>query len=216
MLRTCTTCHATKPLDAFVKKASCPDGRAAQCKACRNAAILAWRTHNREHVRQQDKGYRAANREKRLQVYKRSYQKHKAERLAKAKAHSIQRWQDNNTVLRIAARLYYQANKPRILAQRQADRHANPEKHRNARALRRARKLAAPVVERVALSVVYARDKGICSLCHERVPRAEASIDHIIPLTKGGEHSYRNVALAHLRCNSSKHNNVVTQQMRLF
>ena len=30
------------------------------------------------------------------------------------------------------------------------------------------------------------------------------SIDHIVPLSKGGEHSYANCALAHTGCNSAK------------
>lgn len=33
------------------------------------------------------------------------------------------------------------------------------------------------------------------------------SIDHIVPLTKGGAHSWKNVALAHRRCNSFKRDN---------
>lgn len=30
------------------------------------------------------------------------------------------------------------------------------------------------------------------------------SLEHIIPLSRGGEHSYANTALSHLRCNLSK------------
>jgi 5-methylcytosine-specific restriction endonuclease McrA len=74
----------------------------------------------------------------------------------------------------------------------------------------------AQVIEPVSLDVLYTRDQGICSLCHAPVSRADASIDHIIPVRKGGEHSYRNTALAHRRCNSGKRDRVVVQQLRLF
>ncbi len=39
----------------------------------------------------------------------------------------------------------------------------------------------------------------------ERGP-AMASVDHIVPLSKGGEHTVDNLQLAHFRCNLSKGN----------
>lgn len=91
-----------------------------------------------------------------------------------------------------------------------------PDIARNNARIRRARKRNAPYVEKVELQVVYERDKAICTLCHMKVVRSAASIDHVIPLSKGGEHSYRNCVLAHRRCNSSKGNRPVPQQMRLL
>lgn len=67
----------------------------------------------------------------------------------------------------------------------------------------RARKLKA-FIEDVSLSVVYDRDKGVCGICHFSVSSKEKSLDHVVPLSKGGEHSYANVQLAHLLCNSRK------------
>ena len=72
-------------------------------------------------------------------------------------------------------------------------------------------------VERVSLDVLFERDKGICSLCHDRVKRSDASRDHVVPLSRGGDHSYQNCVLAHRRCNSRKGNrNNIPQQQRLF
>ncbi len=66
-------------------------------------------------------------------------------------------------------------------------------------------------VEKVYRKVVWARDKEICGLCGEKVDcslRApdphSPSIDHIVPISKGGVHSYENVQLAHLGCNVGK------------
>ncbi|MCK4518139.1 HNH endonuclease [Candidatus Babeliales bacterium] len=44
------------------------------------------------------------------------------------------------------------------------------------------------------------------------------TIDHVIPLSCGGEHSYRNTQLACFRCNSIKGNGSVDggEQLRLF
>jgi 5-methylcytosine-specific restriction endonuclease McrA len=51
---------------------------------------------------------------------------------------------------------------------------------------------------------VAARDGWRCSLCGGVVTRADWSLDHVIPLSKGGEHTYGNVRLAHNNCNKRK------------
>ncbi len=66
-------------------------------------------------------------------------------------------------------------------------------------------------VEPVSIAELRRRDEDICRICGERVdfttqpphPSA-ATIDHILALVKGGEHSYENTQLAHLRCNTTK------------
>lgn len=66
-------------------------------------------------------------------------------------------------------------------------------------------------VEKVDYMKVFNRDKWICQICFHPVSKIRdrnlvdiASLDHIIPLAKGGEHSYANTQLAHLSCNLSK------------
>lgn len=61
-------------------------------------------------------------------------------------------------------------------------------------------------------AVVFDRDKGICQLCGKHVgtypvphPLA-ATIDHIVPLSRGGVHAYGNVQIAHFSCNVRKQN----------
>jgi 5-methylcytosine-specific restriction endonuclease McrA len=69
--------------------------------------------------------------------------------------------------------------------------------------------------ERISTREVYARDAWTCGLCSEPVdellawpdPRS-ASLDHILPLSKGGPHAFANVQLAHLGCNVEKGNRV--------
>lgn len=58
---------------------------------------------------------------------------------------------------------------------------------------------------------IYKRDKWKCGICggkvnkHLKYPHPlSPSLDHIIPLSKGGTHTRENVQLAHLRCNLSK------------
>ena len=58
---------------------------------------------------------------------------------------------------------------------------------------------------------VFERDGWVCQLCGEPVdPELKwpdvmsPSLDHIVPFVHGGDHSYENVQLAHLSCNSRK------------
>ena len=62
---------------------------------------------------------------------------------------------------------------------------------------------------------IYNRDKWICKICKKPVEKdlsfpnpKRASLDHIIPLSRGGTHESGNVQLAHLSCNTSKGNRV--------
>lgn len=80
---------------------------------------------------------------------------------------------------------------------------------------RRRMKLAQATVEVFDPMEVFDRDGWVCQLCNEPVDRdAEypdpgyRSLDHIVPISKGGEHSRRNTQLAHLGCNVSKGNRV--------
>lgn len=82
--------------------------------------------------------------------------------------------------------------------------------HRAAKAARRARKLDA-FVTRVDRRAIILRDGGMCQLCGQpvdltaRVPQYwAATMDHAIPLAKGGTHEPANVQLAHFICNSRK------------
>lgn len=76
----------------------------------------------------------------------------------------------------------------------------------------RIKSLPAPV-ERITLAALYERDGGRCGLCGEPVDKilrgpnpGAASVDHVIALTRGGTHTWRNVQLAHFGCNSAKGN----------
>ena len=68
---------------------------------------------------------------------------------------------------------------------------------------------------------IYERDGWICQLCKKAVnPKltfphpACASLDHVIPLSRGGGHKTTNVQLAHLRCNTSRGNKVLNLSPR--
>lgn len=74
-------------------------------------------------------------------------------------------------------------------------------------------------VERVDSIKVFERDGWVCHLCHKVTmkdkrgtlhPRAP-ELDHIIPISKGGEHSYANTACSCRRCNAEKSDKIIGQ-----
>ena len=74
----------------------------------------------------------------------------------------------------------------------------------------------------ITVEGLYRRDNGTWYLCGGRCNYEDytvidgtfiagdwyPSIDHVIPLAKGGEHSWNNVMLAHRLCNSRKSDKV--------
>ena len=84
--------------------------------------------------------------------------------------------------------------------------------------IKRKRLVKIQTIDRISLDDVYKKYHGICYLCGEQcdyqavkmingIPHALGnypSREHIIPISKGGLHSWDNVRLAHIKCNSSK------------
>ena len=89
---------------------------------------------------------------------------------------------------------------------------------RTARLKRRARERTARV-ESVNPFRVFERDGWRCYLCGTETSRMlrgtihplAPELDHIIPLSKGGEHSYSNTACSCRRCNAAKSDKVIGQ-----
>lgn len=73
----------------------------------------------------------------------------------------------------------------------------------------------------ITLDKLIQREDGVCLLCGDPIDMIDynmtnkghfiagenyPSIDHIIPVSKGGTHTWDNVQLAHFYCNSLKQN----------
>ena len=76
---------------------------------------------------------------------------------------------------------------------------ANPDKRRENERCRRARKNGT-IVGEIDEAAIYARDK-VCIYCSAA---EDLTLDHLIPLARGGPHSQDNLAVACRKCNSRK------------
>jgi 5-methylcytosine-specific restriction endonuclease McrA len=97
------------------------------------------------------------------------------------------------------------------------------DKRREAYHRRRALKKGASTGNPVLFSEIAERDGWRCHLCGDRVKRGlawphpqSASLDHVIPLSRGGLHDPVNVRLAHLVCNVAKGNRGAGEQLLLI
>ena len=83
---------------------------------------------------------------------------------------------------------------------------SHPEKNREYKHRREARLRGAVQIERFTKTEIYERDRWICGICRCPVLRGEESIDHVVPVSRGGQHTRDNVRLAHRLCNNRRGN----------
>lgn len=111
---------------------------------------------------------------------------------------------------------WYRVNDDRLKKSAREWARGNPDSRRSHHARRRARKFAVPY-EDLSVTDVFERDGWVCWLCGDPIDRAavsphplSASLDHVVPLSRGGHHVMSNVAAAHLRCNCIKKDRLVS------
>lgn len=143
------------------------------CRKCRNAKLIRWQKANPEKHREQCRRFR--------------------------RRHA--------TRLREEIRAYRRKH-PRLTARRHRD-YMNRNPGLNATYTNRwkARRLGA-LVDDVQFIVVMRRDRFTCRLCgvglrlgRQKWPN-RATLHHVVPLSRGGPHSYANVVAAHMSCNA--------------
>ena len=74
----------------------------------------------------------------------------------------------------------------------------------NGRHTCRARKAQVPVVDVTThqLIRILSKQKGRCCYCHCPVERL--TLEHIVPISKGGNHTAKNISFACINCNKRK------------
>jgi 5-methylcytosine-specific restriction endonuclease McrA len=178
-VKTCTGCAATKPLTEFHRCGRSPDGYKPRCKDCRCQASRALYAQNAESGRAASQRWRKANPDL-VRTYRR-------------------RWVEQNPdTQRAAEQRWAQANPERRAATINAWRAIHPERTRNYGYRHR-------IAESTETPETTARIAELltqpCSYCEAT---ENITIDHIVPLSRGGRHEPENLAAACRSCNCSK------------
>ena len=178
--KVCRRCKIPKPLFEFTIKRSARDGLQTYCRDCKK--IISKPLNERWHLEHPtyDAERYLANREDRIEVSS-QWNRDNPER----QKENTYRWND-----------------------------LNPERkraHVRASGHRRRVKLRSGTVEKFLDWEIFERDGWMCGLCQESIDSEirwpdplSVSLDHVIPVSKGGAHTRQNVQAAHLKCNLEK------------
>lgn len=91
----------------------------------------------------------------------------------------------------------------------------NRDKFRNWDEQRRARESGAERVEKIDREYIIARDGGTCHLCGKKPLRHLIELDHLVPLSKGGNHTADNLRVSCRRCNRVRNDGRLPAQLLL-
>ena len=184
----------------------------------RVARSRQWRADNLVHARETNKQWNAAHREKLCEATRRYRATHRAqvreaERLRRAasplatRAKKRRSYERNRAKRLDTMKRYYQANREWLDASGREWRKAHPEKEQGG-FRRRARTYGVAYQPGITWRSVLAQHGDKCGLCGvsvmpigHRADPLSATVDHKVPMSKGGAHIWANVQLAHRLCN---------------
>ena len=210
-MKRCSKCGQVKPPNAFSLQTGYTDRYRSQCKVCRShkqmeryrddpAGMKArrqaayWR--DPEETREKRREYRARVPERVRQWRQDEYRRDSAKIRQR-----VDRWNAANPGRSLERALRWQL--------------ANPDKAWARNQKRRARLRNAPVVEQIDRQAIIKRDGGICQICHRPVPTKQIHLDHIVPLSQGGDHTAANLRLTHQLCNLRRKRKAYAEQLRI-
>lgn len=193
----CSTCGKTKPLTEFGRRRDSPTGFRSACAPCKRiadaAAMKRWRERNPDLTLRLAREYREQNREKERERFRR-YDQANREKRRLAIAASRAENPDHHRELR---RKWRAANLERSRARCRAYWH-------------RRRSGSDPSEEVDAYAeLLLLQACGYCGATENM------SIDHVVPLSRGGKHTVDNLLPACRSCNSSKGNKLLEEWLPL-
>ena len=78
----------------------------------------------------------------------------------------------------------------------------------------RAMELGVDIEDGITLVTAFKTSRGICGICGVWVKPKHASMDHTVPLSRGGHHIHANIQIVHLECNLRKGNKLYIGEKR--
>lgn len=227
--KTCSRCRDDLPASEFHKNSRHPSGLQTYCKACSREKLRENRAKNPERTRAQGRENMRRRRERDPQgviEYQRRWRADNPDKIresktawnqanyAKMRLHAnraSRKWKAANPVkVRRGSIAWAVANPDKVATKSRKWRDSHPIKVRAARSRRRAL-IRSTSIGAVDLDLLWVRQCAVCALCNQRIDHSLAwpepmsrSVDHIVPLSKGGTHEQANLAWTHLVCNLKK------------
>lgn len=180
----CRVCHEEKAISEFNWRGKwSKDGFNHACRVCTTEASREWRKNNLEYAQKRENQYN---------------QEHREEKRAYAKKYT----KTHRQIIKEKCKERYEENKDAMQEKSARWRKSNPDKRRIQHQRRRALKNNAfGDFSKDDLSRLTEAQDGKCLMCGKK---EKLTIDHIVPLSKGGSHEITNIQLLCFSCNSSK------------
>jgi 5-methylcytosine-specific restriction endonuclease McrA len=196
----CARCKQTKPVDSFARDKNRKDGLWPYCRQCCSEYKKARYAQDKESQAERRWAYREANRQREADRARRWYQENHERARIRAKE-----WRSNNKEHEsVKKRAWYEKNKTEVKDRVRRNRLANPELDRAHTEKKRARKRNAPGSFTPAdIQGILRTQNSLCAYCGRNIADCY-TVDHIIPLARGGSNWPSNLQLLCRSCNASK------------
>jgi len=199
MEKKCTVCGESKDLKLFFKEKLGKYGRRSKCKVCFSAATKKWARDNPDKVSAYGKKYRRGNRKKYL-AYKVKYRLENKEKIKKARREHY--WKNRDAIL--AKKREWVRNNPDKVS---GHRERNKEAYRLYAVLRRTR------IRGNGGSFTVQEWQELCEKYHNKCLCCKEekflTVDHVVPVSKGGTSNIDNIQPLCTSCNCTKQARVI-------
>lgn len=156
-----------------------------------------WKAKNREKINIQAKQYRLENKEK-IKERDRLYKLNNKEKVSEK------------------SRVYYKKNKTKMLVQNKEWAKQHPLKMRMYKKVHLSRRRALGYISLKIIQLLYEdniKNFGTltCILCNLPISFGDDSLEHKIPISRGGNNDYSNLGITHKICNSRKNDKTLEE-----
>lgn len=189
--KTCTQCGEWKPFGDFVRSKRNLDGHGESCLECKRIRSQAYYQANKAKVIARTLAYNRAHPEEWKAAAKRYKTAHRERLLPEVRAHSAAWRTKNRDKDRAASLRWSRANKDRVIANVQR-RRARIVGNGGSYTSQEWRNLKAQYDHR-------------CLRCGKQEPEIALTVDHVIPISLGGQNTISNIQPLCEFCNKSKH-----------
>ena len=170
--------------------------RTCEIKGCNNKHLAKGLCHYHynkiyftEYGKQYNKQYRQEHKEKAAEYAKRWYRDNKAKELKRSKQH----YQDNKEQKYKYVKQYRQTpiGKAIVKASKHKRRTLTPY-------------LTKKTIQRVYKANIAKYGRLTCCLCFKPIKFGDDSLEHLTPISRGGNNDFKNLGIAHRKCNKEK------------
>lgn len=207
-MKTCAKCKREQAESEFCKDKRSKDGLRSWCKSCKREALNEWRDKNREHVRELDRKYYAADPEKQRAEARTAYQNDPERAKARNKAwyaahpdYKQERYKQQVEKERARQREYGRKHPEKTKAKLEKWKAKNPGKQSQYTIKKRNYK-SDGMFTADEWNAMLDRYGHQCLACHATDKRLVS--DHVIPLARGGSNTIDNIQPLCEQCNNRK------------